>query len=121
MQKPTDAHRRQSRSHARRAAVKVDFAALNQVALAQSLNICRWLLRDGRVQGREYLALNPRRADSTLGSFKVNLTTGRWCDFATSEDRGGDLISLTAWVFSLSQSEAALRLALKIGIKPEVR
>jgi hypothetical protein len=78
-------------------------------------------LPGGRVEGREYVALNPKRADSTLGSFKVSLTTGRWCDFATTEDRGGDLISLTAWVFGLSQSEAALRLALKIGIKPEVR
>jgi hypothetical protein len=120
MTNSTDARRRRPRMHARRPAVEINFNAINQAALAQAPNICRWLLPGGRVEGREYVALNPNRADSSLGSFKVNLSTGRWCDFATSEDRGGDLISLTAWVFGVSQSEAALRLALKIGLKPEV-
>jgi hypothetical protein len=121
MTKSTDAYRRRPQSHVRRPAVEIDFIAINRAALAQALNICRWLLPGGRVEGREYVALNPKRADTSLGSFKINLTTGRWCDFAVSEDRGGDLVSLTAWVFGVGQSEAALRLALKIGLKPEVR
>jgi hypothetical protein len=120
MPKLTDAYQRRPRPHVRQPAVKVDFETINRVALTQALNICRWLLPGGRVEGREYVALNPNRTDGSLGSFKINLTTGRWCDFATGEDRGGDLISLTAWVFGLSQSEAALQLALKIGLKPEM-
>ena len=38
-------------------------------------------------------AFNPRRADRHLGSFQINVRTGKWADFATG-DRGGDLISL---------------------------
>ena len=46
----------------------------------------RWL-PDGRVEGHEFVARNPRRADRNAGSFKVNLRSGRWADFANSEAR----------------------------------
>jgi hypothetical protein len=36
----------------------------------------RWL-PGGRREGREYVARNPRRADRTAGSFRINITTGR--------------------------------------------
>ena len=49
--------------------------------------------RDGRICGREYVARNPRRDDRRAGSFKINVTAGRWSDFATG-DKGGDPISL---------------------------
>jgi hypothetical protein len=45
------------------------------------------------------------------------LRTGAWGDFAT-DDRGGDLISLAAHLFRLSQAEAALRLAHMLGVAP---
>ena len=35
---------------------------------------------------REYVALNPTRADKRAGSFKINLQTGRWADFAADSD-----------------------------------
>jgi hypothetical protein len=73
------------------------------------LLLARWL-PDGRRYGREYVARNPTRADRRAGSFKVNLATGCWADFATGE-KGGDAISLAAYVFGLSQAEAARRLA----------
>ena len=57
------------------------------LALAEEL-IPRWLPH-GRRMGSEWVALNPTRADRRLGSFKVNLRTGRWADFATG-DAGGD-------------------------------
>jgi hypothetical protein len=74
----------------------------------------------GRRQGREWVALNPRRADRRPGSFKVNLATGRWSDFAT-RDGGGDLISLAAYLFSISQGEAAQRLAEMLGLPGNAR
>ena len=49
------------------------------------------------------------------GSFKVNVRTGRWADFATS-DRGGDPIPLVAYLFDMSQTEATLRLARMLGV-----
>jgi hypothetical protein len=73
------------------------------------------LLPDGRREGREWVARNPRRADRSPGSFKVNLATGRWSDFATG-DKGGDLISLAAYVAGCSQSDAAARLADALGL-----
>ena len=56
----------------------------------------RWL-PDGRIEGNEYVARNPRRSDRRLGSFKINLRTGRWADFAF-DARGGDPISLAAYL-----------------------
>ena len=69
----------------------------------------------GKVQGREWTGRNPRRGDRNPGSFKVNLVTGRWADFA-SGDKGGDVTSLAAFLHDLSQSEAARRLAEMLGL-----
>lgn len=94
---------------------RLDFAAVNAAALpALPALLVRWLPK-GRVEGREYVARNPRRADRHLGSFKVNLRTGRWADFATG-DRGGDPVSLAAYLFGLSQLEAGRRLADALGL-----
>ena len=63
---------------------------------------------------REIVALNPRRADRNLGTFKINRYNGRWCDFATG-DKGGDPISLVAYLADVSQGEAARLLAQMLG------
>ena len=76
--------------------------------------LIRWL-PDGRREGRDYVARNPRRHDHTLGSFKINLTTGRWADFAI-DARGGDVISLAAYLADVSQVEAARGLAHMLGL-----
>ena len=68
--------------------------------------------------GREYVALNPRRADKRLGSFKINTVSGAWQDFAT-KDRGGDPVSLAAYLAGKNQVEAALQLATMLGIETE--
>ncbi len=64
------------------------------------------LLPGGKIEGNSYVALNPTRADKNLGSFRIDLATGRWIDFASS-DRGGDIVSLCAYVKGLSQYQAA--------------
>jgi hypothetical protein len=63
--------------------------------------------------GNEWVARNPTRNDHRLGSFKVNLRSGRWADFATG-DCGGDLISLRAYLDGVRQSEAARRIAREL-------
>jgi putative DNA primase/helicase len=68
------------------------------------------LLPNGRAEGNEWVALNPRRNDSNLGSFKINIATGYWADFATGET-GGDLISLYAYAKGLTQYHAACEIA----------
>jgi len=75
----------------------------------------RWL-PDGKRQGREFVAKNPTRADRTRGSFSINLVNGKWADFAT-EDRGIGVISLAAYLFHLTQPEAARLVAAMLGIR----
>ena len=92
------------------------FAAVNRAALAALPAILdRWLPDDQRC-GPDYVACNPRCDDRRPGSFKVNLRTGRWADFATG-DRGGDPVSLAAYLFRLNQAEAARRLAEIRGVR----
>src|SRR5271154_731135 len=94
----------------------LDFDAINQAALAAFPAVLNRLLPRGKAMGRELVALNPRRADRNLGSFKINRHNGRWCDFATG-DRGGDLVSLIAYLANVSQGEAARLLAQMLGIE----
>lgn len=72
-------------------------------------------LDGGRRQGPEYLPLNPRRADAKPGSFCINCDSGAWSDFATG-DKGGDLVSLAAYLWEEKQTDAAKRLGKLLGI-----
>src|SRR5262245_64045174 len=92
-----------------------DFAKINSAALPVLPALCARWLPGGKRFGREYVARNPTRSDKRAGSFKVNLQSGRWADFATG-DKGGDAVSLAAYLFGLHQSEAAHRLAGTLGI-----
>ena len=96
---------------------RVDFERINGAALSRSEAVLRAFLPDGRQEGHEWCATNPTRSDKKRGSFKCNVVTGQWCDFATG-DRGGDLISLAAYVERVSQREAAIRLAESLGVHP---
>ena len=92
------------------------FAAIQQASLpALKTLLCSWL-PNGRREGDEWVAFNPRRTDRTLGSFKVNIRTGQWADFATG-DKGGDAISLLAYLKGLSQADAACRLAQELRVR----
>lgn len=74
----------------------------------------RWL-PDGKRKGAEWVSVNPTRDDKRAGSFKINLITGRWADFATG-DRGGDPIGLAAYLFRLRQIEAARNISDMLGL-----
>jgi hypothetical protein len=95
----------------------INFSAVNAATLAASERIVRAFLPEGRREGAEWVARNPRRQDKKLGSFKVNLVTGRWADFATG-DSGGDLVSLAAFIVGTDQRTAAIRLAESLGVDP---
>lgn len=93
----------------------VDFERVNRAALAALPTLLARWLPDGRRMGNEWVARNPRRSDRHLGSFKVNTRTGRWSDFATG-DKGGDVVSLAAYLAGLNQADAACELARALGI-----
>lgn len=96
---------------------RIDFARVNAAALAHADSVVRGLLPDGHREGVEWVARNPLRTDRRPGSFKCNTSTGRWADFS-SGDKGGDLVSLAAFVAGVSQRDAAIRLAESLGVNP---
>jgi hypothetical protein len=58
----------------------------------------------------------PQRRPSSR-AFSVNVATGAWSDLGL-EEGGRDLISLVAYLSSLSQRDAAIRLAESLGVDP---
>jgi hypothetical protein len=95
----------------------IDFRRIAAEAAQRSEMIVQRWLPDGRRESGEWVARNPKRADGRLGSFKINLRTTLWSDFATGES-GRDLIALAAFLFDLKQDRAALRVAEMLGIDP---
>ena len=96
----------------------LDFEAINRAGLANLTALLRRWLPDGHFVGREYTARNPTRSDRRAGSFRININTGKWADFATG-DKGGDVVSLAAYLSSTGQAEAARDLADMLGVRHE--
>lgn len=97
-------------------AVKLDFRNVNQAAMQMLPILLARGLPDGKRCGSEWVARNPTRNDRKPGSFSVNLRTGRWADFATG-DKGGDVISLYAYLRGIRQGEATRELAELLNMK----
>lgn len=94
----------------------VNFEAINNALMAGiDSYLARWL-PGGDSEANEYVALNPTRADTRKGSFRINRNTGAWKDFALSDAKGGDLISLYAYLNRKEQIDAAKELADMVGI-----
>ena len=93
----------------------IEFAAIAEVSRNNLHSLVADWLPGGRTIGREWVALNPTRADRSPGSFRINLDSGLWADFATG-DKGRDAISLFAYLNGLQQGQAARALALRLGV-----
>ena len=96
----------------------VDFERINAAALADLPGVLRRWLPDARVVHDELSARNPTRVDRRPGSFKINIRSGRWADFAV-DARGADPVSLIAYLEGCGQIEGARRLAGALGISAE--
>lgn len=95
--------------------IDIFIARVNATAIISLDSLLRRWLPGGQRQGNEYVSCNPTRGDKKPGSFKINLRTGVWCDFATG-DAGGDPVSLFAYLNYLSQGKAAWKLARELGV-----
>ncbi len=93
---------------------KPDFKRLASLALSQMTGILDRYLPGGKYDGNEYTVINPNRADSSAGSFKINVSTGIWSDFATN-DKGADATSLLAYVMNTTQGDAYKELSKYLG------
>ena len=91
------------------------FERAKQIGLAY---ITQWL-PNGKREGDEWSAINPTRADNKIGSFKVNLKTGKWMDGATG-DKGCDAVSLYAYLHEDKLSFQAMKYKNSVkGIQTE--
>ena len=75
MNRPRPPHQRGRSS--RGANSRIDFGAVAREAITALPPVLARVLPGGRVVGREYVVLNPRRTDHHLGSFKVRLVGER--------------------------------------------
>jgi hypothetical protein len=105
------------RSSSARERGRVNFDYVNRVALGRSEDVARAMIPGGRIEGREYVCVNPHRPDKHLGSLKINMQTGAWSDFSTGA-KGGDLVSFCAFANGISQRDACIRLADRLGVNP---
>lgn len=88
----------------------INFERTKELALECVDEILEHWLPEGEQKGREYKGCNPTRNDNSPDSFSINTETGVWADFAT-DDKGGDLISLVAYLEGCEfQSEAAVKI-----------
>lgn len=71
--------------------------------------ILKQLVGKGQIEGSDYVALNPRRNDSKLGSFRIDIQTGRFHDFATG-DSSGSILDLASFVYDCDLLTAAQKL-----------
>ena len=94
---------------------RLDFDDVNRAALAALPAILARLAPGGKIIAGEYVARNPKRADKHAGSFKVNMRSGRWADFAIGVT-GGDAVALVAYLEGVSQGDAARLLAGMLGL-----
>lgn len=94
----------------------IPFKEIASQALSSIDHLLSLWLPGGKHASGEYKAINPNRADNKTGSFSINLRSGVWSDFATN-DAGGDLISLYAYLHGLEQVDAAIEVADLIGFR----
>jgi hypothetical protein len=95
----------------------IDFDRIKRKARLQSDRLLAELLPGGVVRGDEYVVLNPRGADSRLGSFSIHRFTGQWADFAIGVS-GNNFVSLAAYVLDLRPRDAAERVAEMLSVGP---
>jgi hypothetical protein len=98
----------------------IKLAMINRAGVAALPLVVAKLLPGGKIFGRDYIARERRRTDRRPGSLKVKLFgahAGTWADFATG-DRGGDPVSLVAYLERMSEADAARHLASMLGIVP---
>jgi hypothetical protein len=75
--------------------VTFDYAALNSILLQDIESLLEEWLPGGKLGQKEYICGGPEGGEGH--SLSINLATGKWAEFAT-DDRGGDLISLYAFL-----------------------
>ena len=86
-----------------------DWGRLKGATLAMLPELLELWLPGGEFRGHQYVARNPTRADQNLGSFQIDVRSGRWRDHAIGVG-GGDAASLLAYLSTAGDYGKALQL-----------
>lgn len=86
------------------------FEQIAAFALACFDDVVEVLGLEGEYRGKEFVAYNPKRNDTRLGSFQINSESGKFGDFAVDDCKGGNLIALAAYCWGCGNADAAKRL-----------
>ena len=89
--------------------VMVNFEELKRQYNQCPIEILKRLVGNGKIEDGDYIALNPRRSDKKAGSFRIDIASGKFHDFATG-DRGGSILDLTAFVYDCDLLTATQKL-----------
>ena len=92
----------------------IKFAELADALLARVDQLVPAWLPGGVQRGHEYACGS--LSGGSGSSCSVNLTTGRWADFAADE-KGNDLVSLYAAINGLTMGKAAVQVAREEGLE----
>jgi len=85
---------------------------LNRDLLSHLPNLLPKYFPNGKLERNEYVMLNPTRQDRNLGSFRINIKTGAWGDFAIGK-KGFGIISLLIYATKSSFKEVVKELCLQ--------
>ena len=88
-------------------AAQIDIADLSSLLAARMPEVVDRLGLAGERAGSEFVALNPRRKDTRLGSFSIKIIgakAGVWKDWATGD--GGDALDLVAFALGMDLKAA---------------
>lgn len=96
---------------------EIDFKGLAHALRYRARELVPEWLPGGKIVGKEYTCSDIHGGQG--GSFRVNVDSGVWKDFATDNVSGGDLISLYAAVKGYSQIDAARALLSYVGTTVE--
>lgn len=91
-----------------------NFQNVNAAALGRYPALLHTWLPGGRIEGREFVAGDITGAAGK--SLKVNIDTGVWKDFASSDQGGNDPVSLYAAVHDVKPGKAMLGLSKELGV-----
>ncbi|MBP7572600.1 MAG: virulence protein E [Rhodoferax sp.] len=92
----------------------INFTALADALLSRADTLVAAWLPGGVKRGHEYVCGSLSGGGGT--SCSVNLTNGRWADFAADE-KGNDLVSLYAAINGLTMGKAAVQVAREEGLE----
>lgn len=92
----------------------IRFAELARALLEQADRLVPMWLPGGARRGHEWVCGSLSGGKGS--SCSVNLTNGRWADFAADES-GGDLLDLYAAIHGLQMAQAALQVARETGLE----